>query len=124
MFTAAAGLAAVAPAHAQVLITIHDSRVSLVAKDATLGQILAEWAKVGETMFVNSERIPGGPLTLQLTDVPEAEALDILLRVVSGTSPFRGPAGRGLVALRSRHRDADRRRARPGRREHCNSAGG
>ena len=77
-------MAAVAPAHAQVQITIHDSRVSLVAKDATLEQILAEWAKVGQTMFVNSERIPGGPLTLQLTDVPEAEALDILLRVVSG----------------------------------------
>ena len=84
IFTAAAWLAAAAPARAQVRITIHDNRVSLVAKDATLGQILAEWAKVGETMLVNSDRIPGGPLTLQLTDVPEAEALDILLRAVSG----------------------------------------
>ena len=83
LFTAA-GLAAAAPARAQVLITIHDNRVSLVAKDATLGQILTEWAKVGQTTIVNSERIPGGPLTLQLTDVPEAEALDILLRALSG----------------------------------------
>jgi hypothetical protein len=84
LFTAAAGLAAAVPAHAQVLITIHDNGVSLVAKDATLEQILTEWAKVGQTKIVSSERIPGGPLTLQLTDVPEAQALDILLRALKG----------------------------------------
>jgi hypothetical protein len=84
LFAAVAGLAFAAPARAEVQITIHDGRVSLVAKDATLGQILTEWAKVGQTTIVNSERVPGGPLTLQLTDVPEAQALDILLRGLSG----------------------------------------
>ena len=84
LLTAAAGLAAAVPAHAQVLITIHDNGVSLVAKDATLEQILTEWAKVGQTKIVSSEPIPGGPLTLQLTDVPEAQALDILLRALKG----------------------------------------
>jgi hypothetical protein len=34
--------------------------------------------------MVNAERIPGGPLTLELRDVPEAEALDVLLRSLSG----------------------------------------
>jgi hypothetical protein len=33
---------------------------------------------------VNVERIPGGPLTLELSNVPEAQALDVLLRSVSG----------------------------------------
>jgi hypothetical protein len=39
---------------------------------------------VGKTRIVNAERIPGGPLTLELKDVPEAEALDVLLRTLSG----------------------------------------
>ena len=60
------------------------SRVTLVAKDATLRQILSEWARVGKLKVVNLERIPGGPLTLELRDVPEGEALDILLRTLSG----------------------------------------
>ena len=50
-----------------------------MAKDATVRQILAEWARVGQTKIVNVERIPGGPLTLELNNVPEAQALDILL---------------------------------------------
>jgi hypothetical protein len=33
---------------------------------------------------VNADRILGGPLTLELTDLPEQQALDILLRAVSG----------------------------------------
>src|SRR5205823_1225392 len=33
---------------------------------------------------VNAERIPGGPITLELKDVPEGEALDVLLRSLSG----------------------------------------
>jgi hypothetical protein len=43
-----------------------------------------EWARVGHTKIVNVERIPGGPLTLELKDVPEMEALDVLLRTLSG----------------------------------------
>ena len=58
--------------------------MSLSAKNATVGQILAEWAKVGQTKIVNAERVGGGPMTLELTDVPEAEALEILLRSAGG----------------------------------------
>ena len=63
---------------------MQNGRVTLVAKDATVRQILTEWARVGQTKIVNVERIPGGPMTLELTNVPEAQALDVLLRSVSG----------------------------------------
>jgi hypothetical protein len=69
---------------AQVQLSIRDGRVTLVATNATVRQILSEWARIGQTKIVNVERIPGGPLTLQFTGVPEAEALDILLRAVTG----------------------------------------
>jgi len=76
---------AVAPAaRAEVQLSIRNGRVSLVAKDATVRQILVEWARVGKTKIVNAERIPGGPVTLEFKDVPESEALDVLLRTLSG----------------------------------------
>jgi len=68
----------------QVQLAIENGRVTLIAKDATVRQILAEWARVGQTKVVNLERIPGGPITIELTNVSEDEALDVLLRSVSG----------------------------------------
>jgi len=84
-------------ASADVKLTIQDGRVSIVAKDATVRQILTEWARVGQTKVVNVERIPGGPQTIELTNVPEAEALDVLLRSISGfiAAPRTTPAGAG-----------------------------
>lgn len=76
------GLAA--PARADVRITISDGYASVDAKDATVRQILTEWARVGQTKVVNSERIAGAPLSLYLVRVPEAEALAVILRSVSG----------------------------------------
>ena len=80
----AAWLLAVSTASADVQLTMHNGRVSLVAKDATVRQILTEWAKVGHTKIVNMERVPGGPISLQLVDVPEGQALEVLLRTLSG----------------------------------------
>jgi hypothetical protein len=77
-------LAAGSTAFADVQLTIRNGQVSLVAKDATVRQILTEWARVGQTKIVNVERIPGGPITLELKNVSEQEALDVLLRSVSG----------------------------------------
>src|ERR1051326_9104186 len=72
-------------AFGDVQLTIHDGRVSLKAKDATVRQIMQEWARVGQTKIVNVERIPGGPIaSLELNNVTEKEALDVLLRTVSG----------------------------------------
>jgi len=75
---------AASTASAEVQLSIRDGRVTLVATNATVRQILTEWARIGQTKIVNVERISGGPLTLQFTNVPEAEALDILLRSVTG----------------------------------------
>lgn len=84
-----------ATASADVKVSIQDGRVSIVARDATVRQILTEWARVGQTKIVNVERIPGGPQTIELTNVPEAEALDVLLRAISGfiAAPRTTPAG-------------------------------
>jgi len=76
--------ATVSTAYADVRLSIDNGHVSLVAKDATLRQILTEWEKVGHTKIVNVERIAGGPMTLELQNMPEDQALDLLLRPISG----------------------------------------
>jgi hypothetical protein len=87
------GLAALtATVHADVQLTIRDGRVSLVAKDATVAQILAEWSRVGQTRIVNGERVPGGQVNLELKDVPEDQALEVLLRSASGYMAAPRPA--------------------------------
>ena len=77
-------LVAASPAAADVQITMQGGKVSIVAKDATLRQIMAEWARVGQTKVVNVDRIPGGPMTIELQGVPEDRALEILMRSLSG----------------------------------------
>jgi hypothetical protein len=82
---AVAGLLGVSSAaRADVQLTIHDGQVSLNATNATVRQILEQWARVGQTKIVNVERITGAPVTMQLVNMPEQQALDIILRSVSG----------------------------------------
>lgn len=72
-------------ASAQVLsLEFHDGRVKLKAENVPVSRILAEWARLGGTQIVNGERIPGAPLTLQLDDTPERQALEIVLRNAAG----------------------------------------
>jgi hypothetical protein len=84
LFVAASWLVVPSAALADVHVTMQNGRVSVVAKDATIRQILTEWARVGQTKIVNVERIPGGPITLELNNVPESTALEVLLRAMSG----------------------------------------
>jgi hypothetical protein len=83
-FAVAALVLAASTAFAEVHVTMQNGRVTVVAKDATIRQILTEWARVGQTKIVNIERIPGGPITLELTNVTEGQALEVLLRTLSG----------------------------------------
>ena len=73
-------LTAAGAARADVRVSMKGGLVTIAAKDVTVRQILTEWSKVGQTTFINVDRIPGGPVTIELTDVPEKQALDIVLR--------------------------------------------
>ena len=78
-------LLAGSPAYPEDLtLVIRDGRVTLKARAVTIGRILAEWARVGNTRIVNLEKVTGSPVTLEFTDLPERQALDVLLRSVSG----------------------------------------
>ena len=79
-------LAAALPAAAQspVSIRFDNGNVTLVANNAPLRTILAEWARVGGSKIVNAERVTGLPVTLELNNVPEREALRVLLRSLGG----------------------------------------
>jgi len=74
-----------------VQITIRGGRISLVATNATPAQIFAAWSRAGGVLIVNVERMPSAPLTLRLDNVPEEQALDTLLRSVSGYLAQRRP---------------------------------
>ena len=85
--------AGASPAFAQELkLTMADGRVTLVAQDVPVRQILAEWARVGGTRIVNGEKLVGPPVTLQLIDYPEGRALDVLLREAAGYMAAPRPA--------------------------------
>jgi hypothetical protein len=81
---ALAVLSAASTASADVQLSLQNGHVTILAKDATVRQILTEWARVGQTKIVNVDRIPGGPVTLELRDVSEQQALRVLLRSLGG----------------------------------------
>ena len=79
-------------------LTMQSGRVTLIADNVPIRQILQEWARVGQTKIVNADRVSGPNLTLQLLNVPERDALDIVLRSANGyiaaprTTPLAGAA--------------------------------
>jgi hypothetical protein len=77
------GIAATSSAQA-VSLQFNNGRVTLNAQNAPVRTILVEWARLGGTRIVNGDRVGGAPVTLELTDVPERAALDILLRSAAG----------------------------------------
>ena len=81
---AVAVLSWASPAGADVQLQIENGQVSLKATNATVRDILAEWARVGQTRIVNGERVPGGPITIELNGVSEEQALEIILRSAAG----------------------------------------
>lgn len=79
----------------EVRVAFKDGRVDVVARDATLREILLEWERVGGTRIVNRDRVPGTRLNLELKGVPEDQALTTLLRPIAGYMASRrlGPGG-------------------------------
>lgn len=85
LLTVALSILVSLPASAQQLkLSFNDGRVSLDATAVPVRTILVEWGKLGETKVIGGERVSGAPLTLKLVDVPESQALEIVLRSVAG----------------------------------------
>lgn len=76
-------------------LSIANGRVTIVAQDVTLRQILDEWGRVGQTVVIGAERLAAMPVTLELNDVAEGRALETLLRSASGyiAKPRSGTVG-------------------------------
>ena len=101
-------------------VSFADGRVTVIADQVPLHTILDEWSKLGDTQFVDSkddgdaraaiEQLAPQPMQIHLVDVPEADALRILLRNAAGfiaaprAEPVAGASrfGRVLVMATSR----------------------
>ncbi|HKT79933.1 MAG TPA: hypothetical protein VJP86_06905 [Vicinamibacterales bacterium] len=93
-------IAAAQAAAANVTVSLRNGLVSIHATQAPLSEIIAEWSRVGGTVFVNTNIVPATPTTLELTDVPEKDALAILLRDTTGyLAVGRSTADAGLSQL-------------------------
>lgn len=69
-------------------LTFNDGKVTLIAKNVTLQEILAEWARKGSCPFNGADKIVGGKLPpLQYENQPELTVLQSLLRSVSAYIP-------------------------------------
>ncbi len=77
----------------EIQVTMEASRVSLTATNAPLTDVLAEWARVGATEFIDADKLAAAPVTLELIDVAESDALRILLCPVTGYLAARRAAG-------------------------------
>ena len=77
-------LAGSAAAQSPVSIQFQNGFVTVTARNAPLRTILQEWARVGRTNIINAERVTGGPMTIELVNVPEQQALATLLRGITG----------------------------------------
>lgn len=71
-------------AEEQLKFTLKDARITIVAQNVTLQEILAEWTRVGQTEFVGADTLRDQRVTAQLFEVPEAHALEVLLRSTAG----------------------------------------
>jgi hypothetical protein len=90
------GCAALVRAQQPLRLQIAGGRVTLSAQNVPVRTILAEWARLGGARVINGDRVTGAPLTIELEGVPEREALDIILRGVSGYMlAAREPGGAG-----------------------------
>ena len=78
-----AGLAAPASA-GELKLTMQDGRVTIIADNVPLRQILQEWARVGQTQILNVDKLSNQTVTMQLVNASERDALDVLLRSANG----------------------------------------
>lgn len=94
-------LAIAVPARAgDVKVSFSNGLVTILATDASPREILAEWARIGQVRVTNLDRLAGVPVTLQLTNVSETQALETVLR---GTAGYVAAPRREAVTTLSRY---------------------
>ena len=77
-------------------ISFSEGKVSIVADNVTLAEVLAEWARKGGSTFVNAERLPATRIQwTEFKDQPEAVVLASLLREAPGYGAAMRPIGTG-----------------------------
>jgi hypothetical protein len=90
---------------ANVRIAFDGGRVTLAANDALVGDVLAEWARVGGTLFTGADRIPPVRITVDLVELDETSAIETVIGSANGFLATRrtdGPVGSsrlGRVAI-------------------------
>jgi hypothetical protein len=87
LLAAALSVILAVPAAAQPSVKVsfqEGGRVTVEATSATVRSILNEWAKNGGTKVIGADKVSGAPVTLKLVNVPEAQALETILRSVAG----------------------------------------
>ena len=93
VFLVAIAMLAAAPAAAQPPeLAFAAGRVSITARDTPLAAILEAWQRRGGTEFVQVGRLPATPVSIRLIDVPERDALRVLLRTAGGYVAIPRPA--------------------------------
>ena len=72
-------------ARAQSLsLGVTDGLVTLDAQGVTVGEILARWTNATGAALVNADKLASAPITLQFTNIPERQALTMVLRSAGG----------------------------------------
>ena len=70
--------------------------VTIVARSVPLRAIVQEWARLGDVRLANLQNVPTSPVTVELRDMPETLALEVLLRSLPGyVLQQRGPTAAG-----------------------------
>jgi hypothetical protein len=82
-----------------VSLQFDNGNVTVNAQNASIRTILTEWARLGGTRIVNHERLGGAPVNLELINVPEQRALDVLLRSAAGyvVTARQGSTGASMI---------------------------
>jgi hypothetical protein len=77
-----AAMPAAAPrAERKLVLTVADGEVALDAQNVTLREIVAEWQRRTGCQFINADKLPASPMTLQFpAGTPELKAIDSLMR--------------------------------------------
>jgi hypothetical protein len=86
----------------QLTLTMQDGLVTLDAGNVPIRQVLTEWARVGDVTIVNGDKVVGPAVKLTMPGVSERQALDALLRGVSGYMLAARPASKAGLSVYDR----------------------